>query len=392
MPGVSYFAGIRGGTFRTCHAVPVECERIGKEERSNLVTHFRNHFWFALAVAVGCAGCKKSAPPAGAAQGGFAVQAVIIEAKVQPVSESLSLVGTIAANEMVEIKAEADGTIEEVPFQEGQQVKQGDLLVRLDESKWVAAMAEADASFKLSKANFDRARELHEGKLISLQEFDQIAAQYQANQATVDLRKRQLRDARVFAPFKGVMGARQISPGQVISKNTTLAWLVDLDPVKVEVDVPERYLSQLAIGQKIEFSVAAFPKDQFTGEIYFIAPQLNPATRTAMVKARIPNPDHKLKGGMFASLALTVQLRDQAIVIPEPALMSNGDAVSVFVVDDQGIARLRPVQIGLRLVGKAEVTSGLKSGEKVVVEGVQKLGPGTPVKAAPAEAAAAYLN
>jgi membrane fusion protein (multidrug efflux system) len=95
---------------------------------------------------------------------------------------------------------------------------------------------------------------------------------------------------------------------------------------------------------------------------------------------------------MFASLALTVQLRDKAIVIPEPALMSNGDLVSVFVVDEQGIARLRPVQIGLRLVGKAEVISGLKGGEKVVVEGVQKLGPGTPVKAAPIEAAAAYLN
>jgi membrane fusion protein (multidrug efflux system) len=361
-------------------------------DKSKMLTQFWKRFWLAVSLcgALACASCKKPASPASGAKAGFAVQAVIIEAKVQPVSESLSLVGTIAANETVEIKAEADGTIEEIPFQEGQQVKQGDLLVRLDESKLAAAMAEADASFKLSEANFARARELHEGKLISLQEFDQIAAQFHVNQATVDLRKRQLRDARVVAPFKGVIGARQISPGQVISKNTTLTWLVDLDPVKVEVDVPERYLSQLEIGQKMEFSVAAFPKDQFTGEIYFIAPQLNAGTRTAMVKARIPNPDHKLRSGMFASLALTVQLRDKAIVIPEPALMSNGDAVSVFVVDEQGMARIRPVQIGLRLAGKAEVVSGLKAGEKVVVEGVQKLGPGTPVKAAPLEAAAAY--
>jgi len=346
-----------------------------------------------LAVAVASTGCKKqSAPGAGQPSGGFAVQAVVIEAKVQAVSESLSLVGTIAANEIVEIKSETDGTVEKILLTEGQQVKQGDLLVQLDESKFAATVAEAEANFKLSVANHERSKQLFRDKLISQQEFDQIASQFHANEAGLELKRRQLRDTQIRAPFSGIVGARQISPGQVIGKNITLTWLVDLDPVKVEVNVPERYLSQVAIGQSMEFGVAAFPNDRFKGEVYFISPQLDSATRTALVKARIPNPGHKLKGGMFANLALTLILRDSAIVVPEPALVSNGDAVTVFVVDDKGTAQIRPVKVGLRLAGKAEVLSGVQAGDKVVVEGVQKLFPGASVKSAPAEAAAPYLN
>ena len=337
-------------------------------------------------------GCKREAATGSGRGGAFAIQAVVIEAKVQPVSESLALVGTITANETVEIKSETDGTLEEVLFVEGQSVKQGDLLLRLDESKFSAAVNEAEANFKLSETTYERSRQLLRDKLVSQQEHDQAAAQYQANKSGLELKKRQMKDARIYASFKGIMSTRQVSPGQVISKNTTLTWLVDLDPVKAEVNVPERYLSQIALGQKMTFTVAAFPSEKFQGEVYFISPQLDAATRTALVKARIPNPNHRLKGGMFASLTLTLQLRDSAIVIPEPALMSNGDNVTVFVVDAKGIAQMRPVKIGLRLAGKAEVLSGLEAGESVVVEGGQKLFPGAAVKAAPAEASAPYLK
>lgn len=342
------------------------------------------------------AGCKKPAAPAGGGGkppgGGFAVQAVVIEARVQPVTESLSLVGTVTANEMVEIKSETDGTVEDILFSEGQNVKPGDLLLRLDDSKLAATVSEAEANFKLTSTTYERNKQLLRDKLISQQEYDQAAAQYQGSQASLDLKRRQLRDTKIVAPFKGVVGARQISPGQVISKNSTLTWLVDLDPVKVEVNIPERYLSQLAIGQTVDFSVAAFPSERFKGEVYFISPQLDAATRTALIKARIPNPGHKLKGGMFASLALNLQLREAAIVIPEPALVSNGEMDYVFIVDEKGTAQMRPLKLGLRLAGKAEVVSGLKPGDKVVVEGVQKIFPGAPVKAAPEAAAAPYLH
>ncbi len=347
-----------------------------------------------LIAAASCltlAGCKKKAGAGGA--GGFPpIQVIAVEAKSQSVSETLSLPGTVAPNEQVEIKAETDGIIQEINFAEGERVAKGQLLVKLDETKLAASLAEAAANQKLSEANYERAKQLFEAKLISQQEFDQTASTYAVNQAGVDLMRRQLKDARVVAPFSGIVAARQVSPGQVITRNSTLSWLVDLDTVKVEVKVPERYLRQLKLGQPLEFSVAAFPGEKFRGEVYFISPQIDESTRTALVKARIPNSDAKLRGGMFASLDLTLQLRDAAIVIPEPALMSNGDNFSVFVVDDKGSAQVRMVEVGLRLAGKAEVLKGLKAGERVVVEGTQKLRPGAPVKLAPPEAAAPYLG
>ncbi len=345
-----------------------------------------------LAGLHGLTGCNKK-PGSHPGLGGMPpTQVVAVEARSQPVTEALSLLGSIAANEMVEIKSETDGIVQEILFSEGQPVKKGDLLLRLDETKLAAALTEAESNFKLSRANFDRAKQLFKDKLISQSEYDQASATFALNEATVDLRRRELKDARIYAPFHGTVGARNISPGQVITKTIILTWLVDLDTVKVEINVPERYLQQLKIGQALEFTVAAFPGQTFRGEVYFISPQLNENLRTALVKAQIPNPDHRLRGGMFASLNLALQVRESAIVIPEPALISNGDNFSVFVVDLESKAQIRPVHVGIRLAGKAEIVKGLVAGEKVVVEGVQKIGPGSPVKLAPAEAAAPYAQ
>ncbi len=345
-----------------------------------------------LATGMLTGGCNKKAasgPPGG---GMPPTRVVFVEAKREPVTESLSLVGTIAANEMVEIKAETEGIVQEINFNEGERVEKGHVLVKLDESKLGSALAETEASLRLSRANHARAKELFENKLISQQEYDQIESTLAVNEAAVELKRRLLRDARVTAPFAGIVGARQISPGQVITRASTLTWLVDLDVVKVEVNVPERYLRQLQIGQALEFAVAAFPGEKFRGEVYFISPQINETTRTALIKARIANAEKKLRGGMFASLDLTLQVREAAIVIPEPAIMSNGDKFFVFVVDTNSTAQFRGIHVGLRLAGQAEVTEGLKPGEKVVVEGTQKLRPGAPVTLAPPEAAAPYLS
>jgi len=359
-----------------------------------LTTWEKSNCWIAasLIAVILLTGCKK---PAGGPAGGGGMppmQVVAVEAKQQPVTEALSLVGSIAANEIVEIKSETEGVVQEILFDEGQRVEKDQLLIRLDDSKLAAAVAEAESNFKLSQANLDRAKNLIKDRMISPQEFDQASATFDLNQATLELKKRQLKDARIYAPFEGVMGARNVSPGQVITKDRVLTVLVDLDPVKVEVNVPERYLPQLKVGQQLEFSVAAFRGEKFRGEVYFISPQINDTTRTALVKARIPNPDTKLRGGMFASLDLTLRVRDSAIVIPEPAIMSNGDAFSVFVVDHEGKAQIRPIEVGIRLAGKAEIIKGLSAGEKVVVEGVQKLRPGGPVILAPPEAAAPYTS
>ena len=350
--------------------------------------------WTILVAATAClasAGCKKK-PAAGGLGGMPPVQVIVVEARRQTVWETLSSPGTITANEQVEIKAETDGIVQEINFDEGERVEKGRMLVKLDETKLAATVAEAEANLKLSQANYDRAQQLVRDKLISQQEFEQVGSIFAVNRADVDLKQRQLKDARVYAPFAGIVGARQISPGQVITRNSTLTWVVNLDSVKVEVKVPERHLRQLKLGQAMEFTVAAFPGEKFRGEVYFISPQIDEGTRTALVKARIPNSDAKLRGGMFAGLDLTLQTRESAIVIPEPAVMSNGDNFSVFVVDEKGNAQVRPIEVGLRLPGRLEVLKGLNPGDKVVVEGTQKLRPGAPVKLAPPASAAPYLD
>jgi len=363
---------------------------VRKLERTQMnMTH-----WTILVAATAClasAGCKKKSA-AGGPGGMPPVQVIVVEARRQTVWETLSSPGTITANEQVEIKAETDGIVQEINFDEGERVEKGRMLVKLDETKLAATVAEAEANLKLSQANYDRAQQLVRDKLISQQEFEQIGSIFAVNRADVDLKLRQLKDARVYAPFAGIVGARQISPGQVISRNSTLTWVVNLDTVKVEVKVPERHLRQLKLGQPMEFTVAAFPGEKFRGEVYFISPQIDEGTRTALIKARIPNSDAKLRGGMFAGLDLTLQTRESAIVIPEPALMSNGDNFSVFVVDEKGNAQVRPIEVGLRLPGRVEVLKGLNPGDKVVVEGTQKLRPGAPVKLAPPASAAPYLD
>ncbi|HKI71053.1 MAG TPA: efflux RND transporter periplasmic adaptor subunit, partial [Verrucomicrobiae bacterium] len=183
-------------------------------------------------------------------------------------------------------------------------------------------------------------------------------------------------------------------PGQVMARDTVLSWLVDLDPIKVELNVPERFLSQVQVGQTLDLKVAAYPTNRFQGKVYFVAPSVDANTRTTLVKAEIPNPNRQLKPGMFANLDLTVNVRENSIVIPEVALsqLLDGNRAIVFAVDTNSTVQLRPVKLGLRLAGQVEIVGGLEAGEKVVVEGVQKIGPGAKVKLAPVEAAAPYLK
>lgn len=348
-----------------------------------------NRTLITVALALGLFLCACQKPPAAGGPTVFPpTQVVAVEARVEPVTEKLSLVGTLAANEMVELKSEIEGVIQQLNFEEGQRVEKGRLLIQIDDSKLVASAAEAEADFKLSKANHDRSVQLFKDKTISQQEFDQVAAKFEQHKATLDLRRRLIRDTRLVAPFAGVMGPRNISPGQVIDKHSSLGWLVDLDPVKVEVNVPERFLAQLQAGQVIEVKIAAFPGRPFKGPVYFVGPQVDPATRTALVKARLPNPELVLKPGMFANLDISLQVRDKAVVIPESAIMSNADRTSVFVIDAESNAQVRPVVVGVRLAGVVEITSGLQGGERVVSEGLQKVRPGSKVKPAPMQGSA----
>ncbi len=314
----------------------------------------------------------------------MAVPVIAEPASTQTVAHTLSLVGSLEANEVVEIKSEIDGAIEAIRFEEGQPVNKGQLLIQIDGSKLRAMLAQAQANLSLAETTRERYKGLIEAGGVSRQEFDEAMSKYESSRAAVALVQEQLRDASIEAPFDGIVGARQLSVGQFVTPGTALTWLIDPDPIKVEFRVPERYVGQVKADQLVEVRVDPFPDASFRGKVYFVDPQIDPGTRTALVKAIVPNPDGQLRRGMFASVALTVGQHDGAVVIAETAIVHNDQSTSVYVIEN-GQAQPRPVQLGARLPGHVEVVEGLAPGEMVVTEGIQKLRPGAQVAVHPPE-------
>jgi membrane fusion protein (multidrug efflux system) len=164
-----------------------------------------------------------------------------------------------------------------------------------------------------------------------------------------------------------------VSEGQYIAKGTNLTSVINHNPMKAEFNVPERYLGRVAQNQNIEITVATYPDKKFSGNVYFINPQVDELTRSALVKAKVPNPDGLLRRGMFANLNLIVNIQNDAIVIPETAIMLKVDKSYIFVVGEEDRVLLREVQTGLRFDGLVQIDAGLNEGEVVVTEGHQKL-------------------
>ncbi len=306
----------------------------------------------------------------------------VITGKPDPVAveETLAAVGTIEANERVELKPEAPGLIEAVGFVEGQRVQKGQRLFELDSRKETAALAQAEAEASLARSNLERARQLAGTRAISKQEVEQLESQLAVREAIARVEQERLEDRRILAPFDGVMGPRLVSPGQYVAPGLPLATLVDDSQVKVRCRLPERQLASLRPKQTGRVRVNAYPDAVFEGTVDLIDPEVDPATRTVEVRLVTPNVDGRLRPGMFARVELVTGQRDQALVIPESALVATLDAFSVYVVD-QGTARQRPVKIGVRLPGKAEILEGLGSGDEIVVSGLQNIVDGSPVKA-----------
>jgi membrane fusion protein (multidrug efflux system) len=321
-------------------------------------------------------GCEKKQA---AKPGSFAVSVVAEPVKEEKIEEKVALVGTLAANESVEIKNEIAGVIERIGFEEGQPVKKDQVLFRIDAGKLKATLVQAQANFHLAQTTFDRLSSLIKANAISQQEFDQATSDLESKKAETDLIEARLKETVITAAFDGSVGGRDISVGQFVEQGTALTYLVSQDHIKAEFHLPERFLGQLKEGQDIEVMVAAYPEQKFKGVVYFIAPQVDEMSRSALVKAKIPNPDGKLCQGMFANLELIVAVRPEALVVPETALIPQGDDVFVFVVDKESKSQMKKVKVGPRLSSKAEILEGLSVGEKVIMEGYQKVGPGTPL-------------
>jgi membrane fusion protein (multidrug efflux system) len=318
-------------------------------------------------VLMGCGKGGGGGPPSD-----LATEVVIARPSVEPVEETISAVGTVEANERVEVKPETSGLIETVRFVEGQRVQQGETLFELDSRKEAASVAQAEAEEKLARANVSRAQTLMGTKAIAQQEVEQLESQVAVKAALQRLVKERLNERRIVASFDGVLGPRLVSPGQYVTAGTPLVTLVDDSQVKVRFRIPERQLAQVQVGQAGRVAVGAYPARAFVGKVDLINPVVDEATRTAEVRLIVPNEENALRPGMFARVELVVGTHAQAIVIPKSALVPALDRFSVYVVES-GRAKLHTVKIGVRLPGKAELREGLSAEQEIVVSGTQKL-------------------
>ena len=337
----------------------------------------------ALLVAAGLAWRHFSKPQLPAAKPAVAGPARALPVKAaqvrkDTVTDTVSAVGTLLANEAVMIRPEIDGRIEAIHFQEGQVVRRGDKLVSLDSSEVDAQLASAVAAANLNRSRLKRSQELHEKKFISAQALDEARENLNQTDARESEIRARLAKTVVRAPFEGVTGLRQISPGAYAKAGQDVARLEGIGILKIDFRVPELYLSKVRVGQALAVTVDAYPAETFNGAIYAIEPSVDEATRTVLSRARVPNPGVRLKPGMFARVSLVLEQRNNALLVPEQALVPRGAERFVYRIID-GKAVLTRVQMGMRRPGEVEILSGLEEGQSIVADGQLKLQDGAAV-------------
>lgn len=299
-------------------------------------------------------------------------------------------IGTLRADEAVMIRPEIAGRVDRIAFDEGQRVKKGALLATLDAAETRALVASSRAQAGLDKQRLERAADLQKKGFISQQALDEMQSNYARSAAKLREDEAKLAKSEIRAPFSGVAGLRQVSEGAYVAAGTDIARLEKIDQLKLDFRLPETYLGQLKAGLAVSVAVDAFPQASFPGNIYAIEPAVDEQTRTVLARARVANPQLRLRPGLFARVQLTLGVRENAVWIPEEAIVPRGQDSFVWRITD-GKAELVPVQTGTRKVGEVEIMKGVAAGDIVVTDGSQRLVPGMQVSIIPSAKPAAAI-
>ncbi len=292
-------------------------------------------------------------------------------ARLQRLPEIVEAVGTTRALQSVEIVPEASGRIEEMRFNPGQQVEQGQVLVRLDDTIARADMVEARAQLTERERTVERAQQLRETNAVAAATLDQAEARLAEARAQFDRAEQRLAERTIRAPFDGVLGLAEVDIGARVNAGTVIAWLDDLSEVEIDFALPETFFSRVRVGQTVTATSAAFPGRAFTGQIDAVDSRIDPVGRSFRARARIPNPDNTLPAGMFMSLELTLS-NPEVVTIPEEALVYQAAETYVFIVEDE-TARRVTVRTGPRRDGMVAILDGVPPETAVVVRGLHRV-------------------
>jgi membrane fusion protein (multidrug efflux system) len=353
----------------------------------------------ALSAALLLAGCSGDAPSSGGGPGGRGgpgggpggdrpIPVTTVRLQPETFSERIAAIGTVKARESITVTAKVSELVEQVHFDSGDEVRAGAPLITLSDRQQRAALSEAQAAADEAERLYRRQSELAQQQLIARSQLDTQRATRDAANARVAQIRAQLADRVIRAPFPGVLGLRQVSPGALITPGIAIATLDDISAVFVDFSLPEAQLSVVAPGRGIGGRAAAFPGRDFAGTVETIDARIDPATRAATVRARIPNPERLLRPGMLINVELPGAER-RALLVPEIAVVQVGRESYLYrVAADDSVEQIE-VTVGARGGGKAEILSGAAAGDRIVVDGTGKLRPGAKIVegAAPAPAA-----
>ncbi len=306
----------------------------------------------------------------------MAVNGVIV--KPQEFANTLSLSGSIEANEQIEVRTEVSGIAEKIFFTEGAKVAKGQVLVKINDIELRAQAGQAKTRQTLAAENERRAKLLLQKEAISQEEYDIASADFKTAQAQTQLITAQIDKTSIRAPFSGTIGLRNISPGTYVTPETLIASLVNSSQIKITFSVPEKYASQIKVNGIITFTVAG-SDETFEAKIYALEPAVEVATRTLKVRAIAENSKGKLLPGTFANVTLPLKKIENAFIIPTEAIVPIQGGKKVFV-SKNGQAQEVIVETGTRTDKDIVILSGLKAGDTVLTTGVLTLKKDTPVK------------
>jgi membrane fusion protein, multidrug efflux system len=294
-------------------------------------------------------------------------------------AETITATGTVLADEGVELQAETNGKVVSINFVEGAPVKQGDLLLKLNDSDLRANLDRYNYSKKLAEVRFRRYSQLLAQKMVSQDDYDSVLSEMNVQQSFIDLYKAQIEKTEIRAPFNGVVGLRYVSVGAFVSATTRIATLQRLNELKIDFAVPEKYMGRIKVGTNITFTVAG-GLQKYVGRISALDPRIDSGTRTLLVRAICPNTDGRLLPGAFTNVAIPLDQIADAFLIPAEAVVAGLDEKNVFVIKD-GLAERRAVATGSRTATQVHIVSGLRAGDKVITSGLQNMRAKQPVEA-----------
>lgn len=323
------------------------------------------------------AGRPGASGPGGGGQGG-PVTVEVGRVQAMTLADEAQAVGTLRARQSVLLKPEVSGRITKLGFTDGQRVKRGQLLVQLDDALQAAQLQQAEAQEAIARTQLQRNRELLAQSFVSPSVVDQAEATLKVATAQVALARAQLERLQVRAPFDGVAGIRLVNLGEYVKDGGDLVSVEDASSMWVDFRLPERFVPRLRLGQDVGLSLDALPGQALKARVEALDSQLDANGRSMLVRARLQGDTGALRSGLFARVRVVFALREQALVVPEEALVPQGGKQYIVKLIDAGdgrgpLSQRIEAQLGMRVPGKVELLSGVKAGDVVVTAGQARL-------------------